>query len=111
MNYLEQVIDETLRIYPAAGRLQRFTSKDYEFNGMEIEKGTTIWASIYGLHFDTGYLFYTKNLILVYAIYTMFFDVFIYLFCFYTPHAAEEKLIYLLFKKKNQKSILIKKKF
>ena len=57
MHYLESVIDETLRIYPGASRIQRITDKDYEYNGMKIQKGTTIFASVVALHNDPGKIF------------------------------------------------------
>nr|XP_023017617.1 probable cytochrome P450 6a13 [Leptinotarsa decemlineata] len=57
MKYLRQVISETLRIYPGLPSLERECVKDYKINGtnLTIEKGTTVWISIMGIHRDPEY--------------------------------------------------------
>jgi cytochrome P450 len=52
MKYMDMVIDETQRLYPAATRLDRVANQDYEFEGIKLQKGQ-IWAcSIVGVHYD-----------------------------------------------------------
>lgn len=52
MTYMDQVIDETLRMYPAAARFNRVASQDYEFNGIKIKKGTVVTVPVWALHHD-----------------------------------------------------------
>ena len=52
MHYLEQVINETLRMYPPATRIERTANEDYEFNGIKIEKEKMVWFSVWSLHHD-----------------------------------------------------------
>ena len=49
---MEMVIDETLRMYPPATRLERVANNDYEFEGIKIKKGQVIAVSIYAMHHD-----------------------------------------------------------
>ena len=46
------VIDETQRMYPAAQRLDRTCTQDYEYEGIKIEKGQIWTLSVSGLHYD-----------------------------------------------------------
>ena len=50
MKYMDMVVDETLRMYPPATRLDRVASNDYEFEGIKIKKGQVIGVPIYALH-------------------------------------------------------------
>ena len=53
--YLDMVINETLRMYPPAVRIERAAQEDYEYNGIKIEKGTTLMCSVWALHHDPVY--------------------------------------------------------
>lgn len=46
------VINETLRMFSPAKRLDRVASNDYEYNGLKIDKGQIIMVPIYTLHHD-----------------------------------------------------------
>ncbi|KAF3860527.1 hypothetical protein F7725_000782 [Dissostichus mawsoni] len=52
MEYLEMVINETMRLYPIANRLERMSKSSVEINGVTIPKGTVITVPIYTLHRD-----------------------------------------------------------
>lgn len=52
MKYMDMVIEETLRLYPPAARLDRVASNDYTYNGIEIKKGQTVVVPVYALHHD-----------------------------------------------------------
>ncbi|KAK1898421.1 Cytochrome P450 3A30 [Dissostichus eleginoides] len=52
MEYLEMVINETMRLYPIANRLERMAKSSVEINGVTIPKGTVIMVPIYTLHRD-----------------------------------------------------------
>lgn len=52
MKYMEQVIDETLRMFPPAKRVDREANDDYEYEGIKISKGQVIAVPIYALHHD-----------------------------------------------------------
>nr|AAA31430.1 cytochrome P450 3c protein [Oryctolagus cuniculus] len=51
MEYLDMVVNETLRLYPIAGRLERVCKKDVDINGTFIPKGTIVMPT-YALHRD-----------------------------------------------------------
>lgn len=57
MKYLDNVISETLRIFPPAVRLERIADADYKLGdtGITIEKGMTISIPVYCLHRDPKY--------------------------------------------------------
>ncbi|XP_011263150.2 cytochrome P450 9e2 [Camponotus floridanus] len=62
MEYLDAVINEALRMYPAGLALDRLCLKDFELPptlpGMKsftLKKGHAIWIPIYGLHHDPQY--------------------------------------------------------
>ncbi|XP_076416985.1 cytochrome P450 3A25-like isoform X1 [Peromyscus maniculatus bairdii] len=55
MEYLDMVVNETLRLYPAANRLERISKKDVEINGVFIPKGTVVMVPTYSLHRDPEY--------------------------------------------------------
>ena len=46
------VVNETLRMFPIAIRLERLCKKDVEINGVSIPKGTTVMVPISVLHKD-----------------------------------------------------------
>ena len=52
LTYMEQVLEETLRLYPPVWATNRIAKEDDEFKGIKIKKGTTCAAYIYGLHHD-----------------------------------------------------------
>nr|UOU03276.1 cytochrome P450 3044B1 [Brachionus rubens] len=52
MNYLSMILDETLRMFPAAIRLDRVASEDFEYEGMKIEKGQMVVVPLWALHHD-----------------------------------------------------------
>nr|XP_044998606.1 cytochrome P450 3A9-like isoform X3 [Jaculus jaculus] len=52
MEYLDMVVNETLRLYPIAGRLERVSKADVEINGVFIPKGTVVMIPSYALHRD-----------------------------------------------------------
>ncbi|XP_031288388.2 cytochrome P450 3A29 [Camelus dromedarius] len=52
MEYLDMVVNETLRIFPLPGRLERVCKKDVEINGVFIPKGTLVMVPVYALHKD-----------------------------------------------------------
>lgn len=52
MTYMDQCIDETLRLYPPAIRVNRVCNKDYEYNGIKIPKDQIWTVSIWGVHRD-----------------------------------------------------------
>ncbi|XP_052610686.1 cytochrome P450 3A25-like [Peromyscus californicus insignis] len=52
---MDMVVNETLRLYPAANRLERISKKDVEINGVFIPKGTIVIVPTYPLHQDPEY--------------------------------------------------------
>lgn len=57
MKYLRQVIDETLRKYPALPFITRKCVEDYVVPGtnVKIEKGVRVFIPIRGIHYDQDY--------------------------------------------------------
>nr|XP_022910877.1 probable cytochrome P450 6a20 [Onthophagus taurus] len=56
MKYMEQVINETLRMYPPVHTLPRLCTQTYTLpNGSTIEKGTNVFISLIGLQRDEEY--------------------------------------------------------
>ncbi|CAF1008271.1 unnamed protein product [Adineta steineri] len=53
LQYLDMVINETLRMYPPVLRLDRVASKDYQLGNYLIPKGTIIHAPVYPIHHDS----------------------------------------------------------
>ncbi|NXN11892.1 CP3A9 protein, partial [Indicator maculatus] len=52
MEYLDMALNETLRLYPIGGRLERTCKKDVEINGVTIPKGTVVMIPPFILHRD-----------------------------------------------------------
>lgn len=52
MEYLDMVLNESLRLYPIAGRLERVCKKDVEINGLFIPKGTVVMMPSFVIHRD-----------------------------------------------------------
>lgn len=50
LTYTQQVLEETLRLYPPIYGTNRMAVEDDEFKGIKIKKGTTCGTYIYGLH-------------------------------------------------------------
>ncbi|XP_065416216.1 cytochrome P450 3A19-like isoform X2 [Chrysemys picta bellii] len=55
MEYLDMVVNETLRLFPAGGRIERVCKKTIEINGVTIPKGTVTLIPAYVLHQDPEY--------------------------------------------------------
>ncbi|XP_033908411.1 cytochrome P450 3A27-like [Acipenser ruthenus] len=53
MEYLDMALNESLRLYPAAPRLERVSKKTVEICGVTIPKGTVVMIPTYALHRDT----------------------------------------------------------
>lgn len=56
MKYLDQVICETLRMWPVAIQIDRMCVKDYNYDdgkmNFKIDKGTCVSFSLYGIQHD-----------------------------------------------------------
>ncbi|XP_067316647.1 cytochrome P450 3A9-like [Anolis sagrei] len=52
MEYLDMVINETLRLYPIGGRIERVCKNTVEINGVTIPKGTVTMIPAFVLHRD-----------------------------------------------------------
>ncbi|NXP70362.1 CP3A9 protein, partial [Ramphastos sulfuratus] len=50
MEYLDMAVNETLRLYPIGGRIERTCKKDVEINGVTIPKGVIVMIPPYTLH-------------------------------------------------------------
>ncbi|NXA04240.1 CP3A9 protein, partial [Sapayoa aenigma] len=55
LEYLDMVVNETLRVYPLGGRIERTCKKDVEINGVTIPKGTIVTIPPYVLHRNPEY--------------------------------------------------------
>ncbi|XP_043481256.1 cytochrome P450 4C1-like [Leptopilina heterotoma] len=55
LQYLERVIKETMRLFPAAPMVAREVQADFEIDGYTIPKGCAVSASIISLHRDEKY--------------------------------------------------------
>lgn len=57
LTYFDQIINETLRKYPAAGGVSRVANADYQYGDMKftIPKGMKVFIPIYGIHHDPEY--------------------------------------------------------
>ncbi|XP_006266026.2 cytochrome P450 3A24-like [Alligator mississippiensis] len=55
MEYLDMVVNETLRLFPPGGRIERVCKETTEINGVTIPKGTVTVIPSYLLHRDPGH--------------------------------------------------------
>ncbi|XP_037057665.1 cytochrome P450 3A31 [Peromyscus leucopus] len=55
MEYLDMVLNETLRLYPIANRLERVCKQDVEMDGVFFPKGSIAMIPVYALHHDPQY--------------------------------------------------------
>ncbi|NXK34917.1 CP3AL protein, partial [Piprites chloris] len=55
LEYLDMTVNETLRMYPLGGRIERTSKKDVEINGVPIPKGIVVTIPPYVLHRDPQY--------------------------------------------------------
>ena len=49
------VLNETLRLYPIANRLERVCKQDVEMDGVFVPKGSVVMVPLYALHHDPQY--------------------------------------------------------
>ncbi|XP_062282774.1 cytochrome P450 3A40-like isoform X2 [Scomber scombrus] len=52
MEYLDMVVNESMRLYPIGSRLERISKASVEVNGVTIPKGTVVMVPLYTLHRD-----------------------------------------------------------
>ncbi|XP_054459808.1 cytochrome P450 3A30-like [Anoplopoma fimbria] len=52
MEYLDSVVNETLRLYPAAARLERVAKETVKVGGITIPKDMIVMVPVYALHRD-----------------------------------------------------------
>ncbi|XP_060930118.1 cytochrome P450 3A27-like [Limanda limanda] len=52
MEYLDMVVNESMRLYPIASRLERITKASIEVNGVTVPKGVVIVVPVHTLHRD-----------------------------------------------------------
>ena len=55
MEYLDMVLNETLRLYPIAIRLDRACKQDVEIDGVLVPKWSLVNVPVYALHHDPQY--------------------------------------------------------
>uniref|UniRef100_A0A8V0Z3F2 Cytochrome P450 family 3 subfamily A member 4 n=1 Tax=Gallus gallus TaxID=9031 RepID=A0A8V0Z3F2_CHICK len=55
MEYLDMVVNESLRLHPPGGRIERICKKTVEFNGVTIPKDMVVMIPAYVLHRDPAY--------------------------------------------------------
>ncbi|KAL1768486.1 cytochrome P450 3A31, partial [Sigmodon hispidus] len=55
LEYLDMVLNETLRLYPIVNRLERVCKQDVEIDGVFVPKGSVVMVPVYALHQDPQY--------------------------------------------------------
>lgn len=50
MEYLDMVINESMRLYPIANRLERVSKTSVEIGGVTIPKGTVVMIPVFAIH-------------------------------------------------------------
>lgn len=55
MEYLDMVVNETLRLFPVGGRIERVCKKTVELNGVTIPKGMVVMIPAYVVQRDPEY--------------------------------------------------------
>ncbi|XP_062444115.1 cytochrome P450 3A9-like [Rhea pennata] len=55
LEYLDMVLNETLRLFPLGGRLERSCKKNIEISGVTIPKGTVVMIPPFTLHHNPEY--------------------------------------------------------
>ncbi|CAH7275266.1 cytochrome P450 3A31 [Phodopus roborovskii] len=55
MEYLDMVLNETLRLYPFGSRLERVCKQDVELDGVFVPKGSIVMVPVFALHYDPQY--------------------------------------------------------
>ncbi|XP_048223825.1 cytochrome P450 3A25-like [Perognathus longimembris pacificus] len=55
MEYLDMVVNEALRFYPIANRVERVCKEDVEVKGVYIPKGTVVMIPAFAIHYNPKY--------------------------------------------------------
>lgn len=55
MEYLDAALNESLRLFPVAGRLERVCKKTVDINGLLVQKDMVVMIPTYALHRDPDY--------------------------------------------------------
>uniref|UniRef100_A0A674N500 Cytochrome P450 3A n=1 Tax=Takifugu rubripes TaxID=31033 RepID=A0A674N500_TAKRU len=55
LEYLDMVVNESMRVFPILSRLERMTKTSVEINGFTIPKGTVVAIPVYVLQHDKAY--------------------------------------------------------
>lgn len=55
LTYLEAILKETMRLYPAGWMISRTSIESDNLDNISIPKGSTLYACIYSIHRDTKY--------------------------------------------------------
>ncbi|XP_057891786.1 cytochrome P450 3A29-like [Melospiza georgiana] len=55
MEYLDMVVNESIRLYPAGGRIERVCKQTVELNGVTIPEGMVVMIPAFVLHRDPQY--------------------------------------------------------
>lgn len=55
LEYLDMVVNESMRLYPILNRLERVAKTSVEINGVTIPRGTVVAIPVYVLQHDKAY--------------------------------------------------------